>query len=919
MATPEEVFKEFYKPKPGEISEPPEAAKKYLGTGVTPRYDPEVLASDFILNDLKKYWGGFLGLPIDLINEVLKTPQQGIMGLPFMAARGMNVGEVPGGSKDIQGLLGYEPGMKPPSPGVKFGSKVIGNTSLQLPFMLLPQSRLMQAAQLVSGPTSAVGEIVGEEAFPNSPTAQFFTQLAPALAPTLLASRVDAAREVAGFGLDRASREKAKAFAGGLKERYARWFSEKTIERSAESMDPLRLGKELDESARLEQRFPGLRYTVGQRIGTPESRSIERGLATSGRGALNERYQMDLSNREVIYGEKTKIPTSQVSLEGAITQPKTARDTALRSLERQISKLDDQAEDLALNLGGRRPEEVGRELRAIRTGEKKLARVAVRENFAEVDRLADKYKATVNAKETLDLIDEISRNPLFKFDKDSVPSVIIRAKDLEVTKKFIRSTEGRFLGGSEPAVDFKEIKALREAVGDDIAVELSSNRVNNRRLRSLFQVRNSIDASMDQMGKTGFGDLNDSYKTAIKHYRENFVPRFERGVNLKMQLLNSLGDPRIPDEKVIEAYFKKGGVTPVRQFKALFGDHPAAVNALEDGVLQKFSKSVLDSSGQIDAGKYQKFLKDFDAPLNELPNLKKKLLDSGSAADAISVQRQILFDQQGDIAKSKLSRLLKIDEPDGILNAAMKDPKAMRELLGQMNQEGRTAVFSRMMNRAFDDNLIATTEFKAVDPAKLGKFLTENEKSLMEVFTAALGPKQATEHMSYLKDIQQAVARIERTPVSPLSTEGVPSVEVDPLKAKTGVGAQSVFAAARAAGAGRGSYTYFGGVLGTQMLNFFSQRQVMELTKQAMYDPETAKLLRAGLTAQSLTPELQAGLKGALSKVGYVIAGGKNVAAMSLAKASTVGISGRSEKPPTTAPELGLDVGEPEEELEFGQ
>src|SRR6185312_11973304 len=115
---------------------------------------------------------------------------------------------------------------------------------------------------------------------------------------------------------------------------------------------------------------------------------------------------------------------------------------------------------------------------------------------------------------------------------------------------------------------------MREAVNQDIAREAGSANPNARqRLRGLIDIRNEIDATAQQAPEA----VRKPYNAAVDWYREEYAPKFLRGINLKQSLRDVTGEQRIPDERLPGQYFKKMAPTPMNRFLQLYGDSPQAM------------------------------------------------------------------------------------------------------------------------------------------------------------------------------------------------------------------------------------------------------------------------------------------------------------------------------------------------------
>lgn len=919
-ADPKEVFKEYYEKGVEMTDSPAVKPGSFLDEPINAALAPRTSTNaEYVTNAVKKYWGGLWGFPVDVVNSLLDLPSmmtdlvpRGGTDYPLM------------GSANLQEGLGYDPNLQPTGPGQRVAGEVAGNVVASAPFAMHSAVKSTAGAgiDLLAGAGAGVGGAIAQEAKPGNTGLEMAGQMTGGLGVGLTASRLNAIREVSrssGLGLNAFSKERAKDLWDRLtnfRTRTAENFVDAKFAGSVEGADQARLTHNIEESFRLEDKFPGLKFSLDQRTGVPSIRSIARDVAMRDMVSLNERFNLDMVNRELLKAQGLKrIPRGNVNIDQGIGQARMKLQSQMDLLDDQMRSLDTEFDNTVHAFAREEPSSVGATLRQIRADEKKAAKEINARLFGNVDALSSKYKARVNGEGILETAAEMVNDPVFKMDPATVPTVIGRIEAMGQKYKWNKDRFGKFTGGKTNTLDFQEVRALREAVGNDIADELSSLRPNRRRLRNLFGLRNSIDDSMDQLANTNHADLNEAYQNAVAHYRDKYVPRFERGVNLKLGMINSLGDPRIPDEKVINSYFTPGGSTPIKRFKELFAEHPVAMGAFQKGVVDKFYREVINPrNGNFDQAAYSRFMSKYAAPLKELPNLEQAFGDLGVTVRMLSQRRTELFQQTRDLNNSVLAKVLKHDDPEGVLKSAMKDPVSMAVLVESMPPNSRQAVVTSIMDRAFQESTMKTGEFDALDPVKFKEFLTKNESSLKTLLSKTYRPEVAKQFMADLNDLQKGLEMIERSPITVKTTEALPGITVDPLKAQTGISSQSVFAASRAVGGGRGSPQYFAGVFGGQLLNFLAQKQIGELTRKALYDPETARLMVKSMKAPDLTADLKDGLKSALSKMGYIMLGTENIAAKMIQRMPVLGLSGRGQQPtPIPAEEeepLGLDLGQ---------
>lgn len=440
------------------------------------------------------------------------------------------------------------------------------------------------------------------------------------------------------------------------------------------------------------------------------------------------------------------------------------------------------------------------------------------------------------------------------------------------------------------ALAYTDIKAMREAVGQDIARELTRGTSEARkRVRALREIMEVIDDTI----LSGDPKVAELYYKAVSAYRDDYARRFLKGVNLKSSLVDGYGVPRIPPEKLAANYFKPvHGALPAQAFIDLYGMHPRAVREFENSILNRYRLEVV-RNGVIDPKAHEKFMsqKGYAAALDKLAgagiNTKGKIANMGNAAETLAKQRaaelakidagevaaveaavsklQGAAGKMKDLKGSPLAKVLGAGSSDAIMDAALKDPRGMVSLMAKMNPVQRKAFATQVMKRIDKDLRYSDPDRAGIDPNKLMGFLTDNEKSIRIAFRFGFGGTAGKEHYDSLKAIARLGQVFERTD-GPLRVGGQGKLGKDMMQEAIGVSRPTAFAQARAVITGRTSPELSVLTLSGQSAAWILGKHFAEIERQMLFDPKTSADILAILKAPKPTMQTAAKMKSVLAR-----------------------------------------------------
>lgn len=370
--------------------------------------------------------------------------------------------------------------------------------------------------------------------------------------------------------------------------------------------------KNAEEAARLEQKFPGLKFTLAQKTGQPEAIIAEQGLTATGAGAREKAV------REVETGQAIRQRMDEAFPgEEGYKEVVGAAEKARREVERgrEVAGISSRRATEALAEGRMVPEEAGATLYERLAGEKGVkatAKEVVREKFGAVN-----PKVNVQTQPIQSALDDIGKQK-FGAKPEDYPSEItdfIKEK-IQSTKSVTRWDES--LGNiteqvSQPPkpITFGDTIEIRSQIADAIRAEKARGPLSNdTKMKRLHQLMDGVTETQRTLRTTSPKDFA-AYTEAMKHYRAEYVPKIKQGATAKILSWKRTGDKAVDDAMIAGEYFKPGaqGIRAAQDFKRTFGIDEVATKALKDYAIQDMLHAVRnEATGEISTAAMQSWI-----------------------------------------------------------------------------------------------------------------------------------------------------------------------------------------------------------------------------------------------------------------------------------------------------------------------
>lgn len=420
-------------------------------------------------------------------------------------------------------------------------------------------------------------------------------------------------------------------------------------------------------------------------------------------------------------------------------------------------------------------------------------------------------------------------------------------------------------------VAYSDISDTLQALNQDAQLARIRGQAGNPSARreeaNLREIQTSLEAAFAGQAPP---EVLEAHNAAVKHFRENFVPRFREGVNAN--LFREAGAARqgenyIAEGAEINTFLKKDTNVPeisetrLREFDNLFGGvkpgttrNSAMYGELWRGVEDHYSSQVLQKSlkNGFDEAAHEKFMKEYAPAFDRMPALRDKIEANADRIASFQEEAKRVAENYSVVAGSPLTAQLGSQAASLAFSRALADPAAMGRLLKALpkgaeegERQGAKALLREVMLKA--QPWKEMPDGPVFDKTNLLKILdagrnVENPNApggLQVLLNAALGKVEGKAHYERLRALALLSERVEAT--TPQFLRPQDPFPADPIKAATGSSPASMLSDAKALVQGRVSPLYLAGITGGRFFNTRIRAAVNKAYQDALFDPEASK------------------------------------------------------------------------------
>lgn len=387
----------------------------------------------------------------------------------------------------------------------------------------------------------------------------------------------------------------------------------------------------------------------------------------------------------------------------------------------------------------------------------------------------------------------------------------------------------------------------------DIASANARTPADVRRMRELGAERDTIDEALSNINDEGL-------RAYTRYYREQYAPRFLEGPSRDIGRYSSTGidKNRVQAEDVPAKFYGPNNISEARQFNRLYGEgnapeSVAARRTMTDYALDDLRHTAVDpNTNMIREGAVNRWLQKNERLLNEMPWIRREV----EARNPEELYQRLgdLEQRRRAIADTKVAGLVG-KNPEQHIDAALNDWQTMRGLRASVrgDAEAEAALRRAVMDRAPDP----------MDAEKFGAWLDKHDRALRQV----LDPS----HIKALQDVL-AAARIQGQLPRPTGRVDLPGSLADKGAKVFGITVPSLLQRALAVKQGRMSAEYGVADVAMRAARQFSNREIEDAWKEALYNPKVARDLE--VMTRGATPIQVGRMRNYLMSVGLADASG---------------------------------------------
>lgn len=586
----------------------------------------------------------------------------------------------------------------------------------------------------------------------------------------------------------------------------------------------------------LEKRIPGLKFSMGQLTNEADVIMLERSMARKGGG--------DLSQQQRAFADKTlRDYYDQKAVGFGKPEEFTAHIQKTKEMLESGSKEAEQAVNSEVMRLGRHMDEQSMGLNIwdkLSAGKSEMRGQATK-LYNKIPN--DPVNSNILNKTVDDLLSDFNLNVE---NASTFPMKIVQGIKRQINPS----------GKAIKNMNFQDLRRLRTTVMSE--ARMASKQGNDRLAQRLNQLRGGIENTINTLesDKTQAGEL---YREASSFYKE-YVGKYKQGTVADVLTKGKRGeDSRVALANIAKEFYTLDGID---DFTRAVGNDVVARNAMKDYVSYDLLNSAKDpTTGKLVTNKAMQWMSRNSGKLKKLG-----LYDEFS--NVVKMQRNAdLVSKNLDIFnKSIAGRILEADTDDVIRNAfrGSKNYGATAQQLIAMVKGDKAAVAG--LKKAFTENLIKESETTGLEffqaagaetPAEMefSKSIAKFTKQVQKYAPAIrVMFRDEPEKIKAINDVWHAYQILGRTTKSPLgggsdTAENFLSTVINVTAGATAPGKWYAFKSIRNA------------------IGSFSQKQVDEYLKRALFDPEYATNLMS--LTKEITPEKTQRLTNLMRQISY--------------------------------------------------
>lgn len=598
---------------------------------------------------------------------------------------------------------------------------------------------------------------------------------------------------------------------------------------------------------------------------------------------LVEARQLDAANRatqnDVARRFKALLGRSRVAKADDVVE---SLDELRRTTNTKLDVLATEADEVANKVthwdmpGTATTADNGAKLRALADAEIGVTREVARQKYGQAMQVADELGVEINPAKLRQQGSEILGEVLTQVDPKNAPPSLkrlvgilmpeqgdmgIRIKELQdkalmadgPTKLKLNNEISALRRQMKEAADapltLKDANDISVALGQDARAAAASGTPEAAILaRNIERMRTSLEDTITSQLPDA---ARSAYEDARAYYRTVHAPRAREGANVNLQRRAGsarAGEERVVDEQVFNEYLKPRELeTRMRQFDNLFGGaltgqrNDEAYKLLGQALEDTYYKKLL-SRKSLSTEAHNNFMRDYNAALERLPDVRKKLDDTFGQLAALEDAKDAQVARWKSIARQPLTQAFGVDGAQQVMARALADPNRMNQLVNYITEtQGEKGVKSLVKYVMESANPMRGDSYdgkKLIELLNAGKAGEKRTSAMQTLFRRAFGPDVGNKHYENLQAIATLAERQALT--TPEFLRPVNAQNVDPIKERLGQSGASILQLTNNLGAGRVSALWAAAVGGGRFLNAKLNKAMRQLQFDALFDPQAS-------------------------------------------------------------------------------
>ncbi len=659
---------------------------------------------------------------------------------------------------------------------------------------------------------------------------------------------------------------KQQDLAGQARQDYARDTVGQAIQREISHPDAQAAGARTDE---LEQAIPGYKAGLAQRYESApllkKQQEIDEKL--TGSELTEARARRDANAAAIREKADSTVPKIGPA-EGPPTGPRGYQDPDIATGNAAAANVT--ARDLPLAQNAAEAEHT------IRKTTEDLPKVPPQQSGAQIRQGYDQGREAANTQVEANkraIIDEAgptrfsgqALNEGLKSDLAGMGSALAPDEMTPAVRRVIQATETgetpktgpeALLPRAAPAAPEFSAQDLLEARKDvnEQLQRLRSGQVttsDGAKIQRLTALKSRLDAEWGNLGGEG-SNVKGAVDEFNRHYREDVAPNYRQGLGGDLGETTPRGEPKVPNSEVPGRILNSP--EDAAQNARVNKPGTPARNATVEAALNDYRKTL--GTGQVTAENMTAWVNRHQGVLAEDPEIAAafKKRDPKAMEDIIRRNQS----ERDALAETKLGKIAETMRPGAkgnvsdLIDEAIGNPTAMRQLKAEAAKDPDV---DAALKRAAWERILAKGKPASVkdtvpNGAAMSDYAGKNAQSLNILYG---------EDSSHLRDLQAIVDAARKESLLPRpagKAEETQSLD-EKVKSLTGASIASFLQKFRNTAAGRVSPTYTAADVIAGVTNKANQKQIDRAWKEALTNPDMAKILAAGVRNKGFTPMME--------------------------------------------------------------